>query len=242
MLEHEFFDGFSVVLEPYNNQWKAYFIENPSIYGVSEYYTEAVVRLKEKWELYKNEVKKNGENLPISVAEKKFGGGFNVRLNEDLHRALVNEAIHSNLSLNALIQKKLYQCTVTEKRKDIWKLVEISQMAQDLSLYLFFSCGEKEVQKVILKLYQHNLADILGDDSVSSMEKLKKCIEKHELNEPFQKFIQSEYYNGVIGRQELIQSFLISSDEIRRVMSYVTPNLEKKFPEKGAYYIFKVVR
>lgn len=238
----EIFDGFSIVLGKENDLWKVHFIEEPSIYGVSPSYMEAVVRAKVNWEIYKGETRKKGKDIPLPTIEKKFAGSFNIRLDEDLHKSLVNEALHNNISLNALVQKKLRQSTISEKRNYVWNLDRIVKESKDLSIYLFFSYDEKSTERAILKLYQANLADTLGDNSISSEASLKEFILKPKINLAIQQFLQAEHYSGVIGKQELIECFLISTDEVRRGMHYLAQDLEEKFPEKGNFFVVKVVR
>jgi hypothetical protein len=241
---NEIFDGFSVVLGRENDLWKAHFIEDPSICGVSPSYIEAIVRIKINWEKYKADARKKGKDIPLPAMKKKFAGSFNIRLDEDLHKSLVNEALHNNISLNALVQKKLRQSTISERKNHIWNLDRIVKEAKDLSIYLFFSYDEKGTERAILKLYQTNLADTLGDDSIFSEENLEKSILKPEINQAIQQFLQAEHYSGVITKQELIECFLISTEEMRRVRHYLnrTQDLEETFPKKGDFYLVKIVR
>lgn len=244
MLENDLFDGFPVILERENNSWKAYFVELPTVYGVSPSSIEAIIRAKIKWEEFKEESKKNEKELPSPVLEKNYSGRFNVRLDENLHKALVNEAIQNNISLNALIYRKLRQSTVTEKRGYQWKLDKVAFYSMRNSVLLSFSCDEKNMGNgVTLEFSQANLGDILRDNKVSSEANLEKCINSEpNLNEAFQKFIQDQHYNGFVERQKIIDCVLVSTEEIRRVMHHLSKGLEEKFPKKGNFYIARINR
>lgn len=244
MLENDLFDGFSVILERENNSWKAYFVELPTIYGVSSSSIEAIIRTKIKWEEFKEECKKIGKELPLPVLEKNYSGRFNVRLDETLHKALTNEAIQNNISLNALINRKLRQSTVTEKRSYQWKLDKVAFYAMRNSILLSFSCDEKSMgNRVTLEFFQGNLGDILGDSKVYSEADLEKCINSEpNLNDAFQKFIQEQHYNGFVERGKIIDCVLVSTEEVRRVMHYISEDLEEKFPKKGNFYITRINR
>jgi len=242
MIKNNIFDGFSVVLEKENEEWKAYFIEFPTVYGVSLSSIEAITRAKIKWEKYKEDSKKNGKELPLPVLDQKYTGRVNIRFDEDLHKALTNEAIQNNLSLNALIYKKLRQSTVNEKRDYHWNLDKVEFHPMDNSVFTWFSYNEKDRRNgAILSFCRSSLGDILGDSQVSSKSDLEKYI-KHtpSLNESFQEFLQDQHYSGFVEKQKIIECVLTSTEEMRRGMHYLAKDLEEKFPKRGSFYIARV--
>ena len=53
------------------------------------------------------DMKDNGEQLPIPIAERNYSGKFQVRITPERHRMLAIEAAEQNVSLNRLISDKL---------------------------------------------------------------------------------------------------------------------------------------
>jgi predicted HicB family RNase H-like nuclease len=52
-------------------------------------------------------MKKNGEPIPVSLAEKKYSGEFRVRIPPQVHRSLAMDAAEQGVSLNRLASAKL---------------------------------------------------------------------------------------------------------------------------------------
>jgi predicted HicB family RNase H-like nuclease len=54
-----------------------------------------------------SDMKKNGEPIPVSLAEKKYSGEFRVRIPPQVHRSLAMDAAEQGVSLNRLASAKL---------------------------------------------------------------------------------------------------------------------------------------
>jgi predicted HicB family RNase H-like nuclease len=102
------YDGFTVELFlDETNDWVAHFLELPSVSAFGETPEEALHELTEAWVAMKESYRKHNEEIPVAPARKEYSGQFNVRIDKRVHRALVMEAIHAGVSLNALIAQKL---------------------------------------------------------------------------------------------------------------------------------------
>jgi len=235
MSQNEIFDGFSVVLERKNDFWKAYFVDLPVISGISESRIQAIVNAKIKWEQYKEECKKNKKEEPLPVLNKDYSGRFNVRLDKELHKALVNEAVQNNISLNALIYKKLRQSTVTEKKDYRLSLDKVTILPYR-KVHLSFS--EEGKNGITLIFSKSDLGDILGDENISESKLKEYIVSNKELNKTFQEFIQDQYFNGFLAKQGSIECVLVSRREFREKMAF--QGLEKNYPEHVMFYIARV--
>lgn len=71
--------------------------------------------LNEKEEKERKETEELTVEIPIPPAflKKEYSGQFNVRVPKDLHKALCLEAAHREISLNALVLKKLIRTTAS---------------------------------------------------------------------------------------------------------------------------------
>jgi predicted HicB family RNase H-like nuclease len=238
MSQNDIFDGFSIVVEREKDCWKAYFVGLSEVYGVSKSRIQSIVNAKIEWEKYKQDRKKNKKEEPLPILEKEYSGRFNVRLDKELHKALVNEATQNNISLNALIYKKLRQSTVTEKKSYKLNLDKIDEIISHQRFYLFFSDEGKN--PIVLIFLKSDLADILGDEHVLDATKLRKHIISNEaLYETFKEFIQDQYFNGVLTKQDFVECVLVSRREFRERMGHY--GLENNYPEQIMFYISRVV-
>jgi predicted HicB family RNase H-like nuclease len=55
------------------------------------------------------DLEKNGEQIPIPIANRKYSGKFMVRIPPDTHRTLALQAAEVGISLNRLASSKLSQ-------------------------------------------------------------------------------------------------------------------------------------
>ena len=53
------------------------------------------------------DLQKNGEHVPVPLAERAYSGEFRVRIPPDLHRKLAMDAHEQHISLNRLVSSKL---------------------------------------------------------------------------------------------------------------------------------------
>ena len=243
MLNYSWFDGFSAVLERGNSgRWKAYFVELPTVYGESLSRLEAIARLKITWEKYKEECRKYGQETPLPLLEKDYSGRFSVRLDKELHKALVNEAMQHGLSLNALIYKKLKQSTAIYKKDDHWELDKAKFLPHDRTLLFFSEQGKANKENgVILGFFLSDLEDIFGKERFSSEEDLRQHIYSNsDVNKTFQEFLQSQDIAGFTAKQDIIWCVLMSKEEARRmIQGNNEPNL-RKFSFSSSFYLVRI--
>ena len=69
--------------------------------------TEALVELKEAWELMKECYRADGVPVPKTPSREGYGGPVNVPVDAQLYRSLANEAAEAKMSLYALVAQKL---------------------------------------------------------------------------------------------------------------------------------------
>lgn len=53
------------------------------------------------------DLRKNGETVPVPLAERRYSGEFRVRIPPELHRKLAIDAHEQQVSLNRLVSAKL---------------------------------------------------------------------------------------------------------------------------------------
>lgn len=53
------------------------------------------------------DLRKNGEAVPVPLAERRYSGEFRVRIPPELHRRLAMDAHEQHVSLNRLVSAKL---------------------------------------------------------------------------------------------------------------------------------------
>ena len=102
------FDGFAIELFlDDDNEWLAHFEELPHISAFGDSPEEALKELDIAWSEVKQSYITKGEEIPQSIANKRFSGQFNVRIDKRIHKKLAMEAVRSGISLNALVSQKL---------------------------------------------------------------------------------------------------------------------------------------
>ena len=69
--------------------------------------TEALVELKEAWELMKECYREDGVPVPKAPSREGYEGPVNVPVDAQLYHALANEAAEARISLYALVAQKL---------------------------------------------------------------------------------------------------------------------------------------
>jgi predicted HicB family RNase H-like nuclease len=107
------FDGFTVNLFlDEEGDYLAHFVEMPNVSAFGESPEEALKELATAWEGVKESYRKRGEQVPVAPSRREYSGQFNVRIGRRLHRALVIEASHAGVSLNAVVCQKLARTTV----------------------------------------------------------------------------------------------------------------------------------
>ena len=106
------FDGYTInLVQEADNEWLAHFVELPGVSAYGDTTEEALAELAIAWQCMKESYIEDGEPVPVAPSRKNYSGQFNVRVDKDLHRALVSEAEKIGVSLNALVAKKLLLAT-----------------------------------------------------------------------------------------------------------------------------------
>lgn len=102
------FDGFSIELfKDDDEEWLAHFEELPNVSAFGSSPEDALIELKEAWEVMKESYASHNEAIPVAPSKKAYSGQFNVRIDKRIHRALAVEAARAGISLNALVAQKL---------------------------------------------------------------------------------------------------------------------------------------
>ena len=80
-------------------------LPNVSAFGPTP--TEALVELKEAWELMKECYHEDGVPVPKAPSREGYEGPVNIPVDSQLYHALANEAAKAGMSLYALAARKL---------------------------------------------------------------------------------------------------------------------------------------
>ena len=105
---HDDFDGFALnIFLDEDGDYLAHLVELPNISAFGSTPTEALVRLKEAWELMKECYREDGVPVPKAPSREGYEGPVNVPVDAQLYHALANEAAEAGMSLYALVAQKL---------------------------------------------------------------------------------------------------------------------------------------
>lgn len=138
-------------------QWAA---EYPDLRGcIGGGYTaiEAIQEAEENKEVFLNELKELGKEIPIPKTEIEFSGKFTVRITKSAHKKLAEAAECEGVSINSfvaeIINQKLGECKIVNE------ILQNTEMVDKLSLLV------KDTDSLI-----NNTRNLLHDHS-SSMSK-----------------------------------------------------------------------
>ena len=105
---HDAFDGFAVnIFLDEDGDYLAHLVELPNVSAFGPTPTEALVELKEAWELMKECYRVDGVPVPKAPSREGYEGPVNVPVDAQLYHALANEAAEARISLYALVTQKL---------------------------------------------------------------------------------------------------------------------------------------
>ena len=105
---HDAFDGFAVnIFLDEDGDYLAHLVELPNVSAFGQTPAEALVELKEAWELMKECYREDGIPVPKAPSREGYEGPVNVPVDAQLYHALANEATEARMSLYALAAKKL---------------------------------------------------------------------------------------------------------------------------------------
>ncbi len=87
--------------------------EFPSLSHLADTRVEALQGIEQLVNSVVQDMRNNGEPVPVAIAERPFSGNFQTRVPADLHRRLTLEAAEAGVSLNRLVNYKLTTQVVT---------------------------------------------------------------------------------------------------------------------------------
>ena len=105
---HDHFDGFAVnILLDEDGDYLAHLVELPNVSAFGPTSTEALVELKEAWELMKECYRAEGVPVPTAPSREAYEPPINVPVDKELYHSLTDEAAKAGISLYALVAQKL---------------------------------------------------------------------------------------------------------------------------------------
>lgn len=90
-----------------DDEYVATCLEFPSLSWLSESRADAIDGLEALVADIVEDMQETGEPVPEPIAERRYSGTFNVRIGENLHRALAMHAAEERVSLNQYVVRKL---------------------------------------------------------------------------------------------------------------------------------------
>ncbi len=105
---HDDFDGFSVnIFLDEDGDYLAHLVELPNVSAFGPTTAEALVELKETWELMKECYREDGAPVPKAPSREAYEPPVNVPVDKELYHFLTGEAAKAGISLYALVAQKL---------------------------------------------------------------------------------------------------------------------------------------
>lgn len=105
---HGDFDGFAVIIFlDEDGDYLAHLVELPNVSACGPTTVEALVELKEAWELMKECYEEDGVPVPKGPWRQGYEGPVNIPVNLQLYHALTNEAAEARTSIYVLVEQKL---------------------------------------------------------------------------------------------------------------------------------------
>ena len=111
-MNKDVFDGFTVNLFfDEDGDYLAHFVEMPNVSAFSDTPEGALKELAVAWKCVKESYQKHHESIPKAPSRNGYEGPFNVPVEEQLYRALTDEAAKVGMSLYTLVTQKLSKTT-----------------------------------------------------------------------------------------------------------------------------------
>jgi predicted HicB family RNase H-like nuclease len=98
---------YRVTWSPEDDEYVALCAEFPSLSYLSEDRADALANMVELVESVVEDMKDNGEKIPVPLADRKYSGKIHVRILPEVHRTLSIQAAEQGVSLNRYISAKL---------------------------------------------------------------------------------------------------------------------------------------
>lgn len=99
--------AYRVVWSADDGEYVATCLEFPSLSWLAESRNAAIDGLEALLNDVLEDMRAQGEEVPVPMSERRYSGTFNVRLGEHLHRSLAMHAAEERVSLNQYVSKKL---------------------------------------------------------------------------------------------------------------------------------------
>ena len=106
MINYEHYT-YKVTWSPEDEEYIGLCHEFPSLSYLDKKQIKALEGIKRTVLSVVEDIKENGETLPIPLSEKSYSGKFQVRVTPEQHRILAMRAIEQGVSLNRYINFKL---------------------------------------------------------------------------------------------------------------------------------------
>ena len=90
-----------------DNEYVGLCVEFPSLSWLSTTPESALKGIRNTVAEVIKDMKENGEEIPLPIANKKYSGKFMVRLPPEVHRSLAIQAAESGVSINRLVSSRL---------------------------------------------------------------------------------------------------------------------------------------
>ena len=108
------FDGFAInIFLDEDSDYLAHLVELPNVSAFGPTLTEALVELKEAWELMKECYRADQEPIPQAPSREEYEGPFTIPVDAQLYHILADEAAQSGMSLYALVTQQLTKATTS---------------------------------------------------------------------------------------------------------------------------------
>ena len=98
---------YRITWSPEDNEHVGLCVEFPSLSWLAKTPDGALVGIRNVVAEAVADMKANGEQVPVAIAEKHYSGEFRVRIPPILHRQLALQAAEEGVSLNRLASAKL---------------------------------------------------------------------------------------------------------------------------------------
>lgn len=99
--------AYRVVWSAEDAEYVATCVEFPSLSWLASTRNAAIDGLEALVAEVTEDMRANGEEVPVPMSERRYSGTFNLRIGENLHRSLVMHAAEERVSLNQYVSKKL---------------------------------------------------------------------------------------------------------------------------------------
>ena len=112
-MNEDIFDGFTVNLFfDEDGDYLAHLVELPNVSAFGATPAEALEKLKTAWELMKECYQMDGEPIPKPPSRNGYEGPFNLPVDAQFYRVMIDEAKKAGISLHMLVTQQ-WQSTLS---------------------------------------------------------------------------------------------------------------------------------